>query len=134
MTGTFHFDLVSPERLLMSAEATQVDVPGSEGDFGVLEGHAAVIATLKPGVVTVKTQGAADERIFVRGGFAEVNLQGLTILAEEAMPLAELDAAALEQQVKDAEEDVADAKDDAARQKAQESLDRMRELRVALAH
>ena len=134
MTGTFHFDLVSPERLLMSAEATQVDVPGSEGDFGVLAGHAAVIATLKPGVVTVKTQGAADERIFVRGGFAEVNLQGLTILAEEAMPLAELDAAALEQQVKDAEEDVADAKDDAARQKAQESLDRMRELRVALAH
>ena len=134
MTGTFHFDLVSPERLLMSAEVSQVDVPGSEGDFGVLAGHAAVIATLKPGVVTVKTQGAADERIFVRGGFAEVNLQGLTILAEEAMPLAELDAAALEQQVKDAEEDVADAKDDAARQKAQESLDRMRELRVALAH
>ena len=132
--ATFHFDLVSPERLLMSAEVTQVDVPGSEGDFGVLAGHAAVIATLKPGVVTVKTQGAADERIFVRGGFAEVNLQGLTILAEEAMPLAELDAAALEQQVKDAEEDVADAKDDAARQKAQESLDRMRELRVALAH
>ena len=134
MTGTFHFDLVSPERLLMSAEVSQVDVPGSEGDFGVLAGHAAVIATLKPGVVTVKTQGAADERIFVRGGFAEVNLQGLTILAEEAMPLAELDAAALEQQVKDAEEDVADAKDDGARQKAQESLDRMRELRVALAH
>ena len=132
--ATFHLDLVSPERSLMSAEVTQVDVPGSEGDFGVLAGHAAVIATLKPGVVTVKTQGAADERICVRGGFAEVNLQGLTILAEEAMPLAELDAAALEQQVKDAEEDVADAKDDAARQKAQESLDRMRELRVALAH
>lgn len=132
--ATFHFDLVSPEQLLMSAEVTQVDVPGSEGDFGVLAGHAAVITTLKPGVVTVKTQGAADERIFVRGGFAEVNLQGLTILAEEAMPLAELNAAALDQQVKDAEEDVADAKDDAARQKAQESLDRMRELRVALAH
>ncbi len=134
MAGTFHFDLVSPERLLMSAEVSQVDVPGSEGDFGVLAGHAAVITTLKPGVVTVKTQGAADERIFVRGGFAEVNLQGLTILAEEAMPLAELDAVALDSQVKDAEEDVADAKDDAARQKAQESLDRMRELRVALAH
>ena len=132
--ATFHLDLVSPERSLMSAEVTQVDVPGSEGDFGVLAGHAAVITALKPGVVTVKTQGAADECIFVRGGFAEVNLQGLTILAEEAMPLAELDAAALDSQVKDAAEDLADAKDEAARQKARESLDRMRELRVALAH
>jgi F-type H+-transporting ATPase subunit epsilon len=134
MAGKFHFDLVSPERLLMSAEVAQVDVPGSEGDFGVLAGHAPVITTLKPGVITVKTQGADDERIFVRGGFAEVNLEGLTILAEEAMPLAELDAAALDAQVKDAEEDVADAKNDAARQKAQETLDRLRELRVALAH
>ena len=78
----FHFDLVSPERLLMSAEVVQVDVPGSEGDFGVLAGHAPVIATLKPGVVTVKGHGSEDERIFVRGGFAEVNLDGLTILAE----------------------------------------------------
>ena len=118
----------------MSADVTQVDVPGSEGDFGVLAGHAPVITTLKPGVITVKTQGADDERIFVRGGFAEVNLEGLTILAEEAMPLAELDTAALDAQVKDAEEDVADAKSDAARQKAQETLDRLRELRVALAH
>lgn len=93
-----------------------------------------MITTLKPGVVTVKTKGAEDERIFVRGGFAEVNLDGLTILAEEAMPLAELDAAALDQRVKDAEEDVRDARDEAARQKAQESLDRLRELRVALMH
>ena len=82
----------------------------------------------------VKRAGQADERIFVRGGFAEVNLDGLTILAEEAMPIAELDAAALDQEVKDAEEDVADAKDDGARQKAQETLDRLRELRVALLH
>ena len=129
-----HFDLVSPERLLMSAEVSQVDVPGVEGDFGVLAGHAPVITTLRPGVVTVKTAGQSDERIFVRGGFAEVNFEGLTILAEEAMPLAELDGAALEQQVKDAEEDVADAKDEAARQKAQEILERLRELRVALMH
>jgi len=132
--GKLHFDLVSPEQLLMSAEVEQVDVPGVEGDFGVLAGHAPVITTLKPGVVTVKNKGQADERIFVRGGFAEVNLDGLTILAEEAMPLAELDAAALDQEVKDAEEDVADAKDDGARQKAQETLDRLKELRVALMH
>ena len=118
----------------MSAEVDQVDVPGVEGDFGVLAGHAPVITTLRPGVVTVKTKGGADERIFVRSGFAEVNFEGLTILAEEAMPLAELDAAKLDAQVKDAEEDVADAKDEAARQKAQETLDRLRELRVAVTH
>ena len=135
MAGKLHFDLVSPERQLMSAEVEMVTVPGVEGDFGVLVGHAPVITTLRPGVLSVKAQGAGDEqRIFVRGGFAEVTLDGLTVLAEEAMPLAELDAAALDQRVKDAEEDVVDAKDESARQKAQERLDRLKELRVALAH
>ena len=127
-----HFDLVSPERLLLSAEVDQVDVPGSEGDFGVLAGHAPVMTTLKPGVLSVMGEGRA-EKYFVRGGFAEVTLQGLTVLAEEAMPLAELDPAALEQRIKDAEEDVADAKDDATRRRAQEQLDQLRELRTALA-
>lgn len=135
MAGKLHFDLVSPERLLMSAEVEMVTVPGVEGDFGVLVGHAPVITTLRPGVLAVKaTASSEEERIFVRGGFAEVNLDGLTVLAEEAMPLAELDGAALDQRVKDAEEDVTDAKDDATRQKAQERLDRLKELRVALVH
>jgi len=134
MAGKLHFDLVSPERLLMSAEVEMVTVPGVEGDFGVLVNHAPVISTLRPGVLTVQRQGAEPERIFVRGGFAEVNLEGLTVLAEEAMPLAELDGAKLDQRVKDAEEDVADAKDDGTRQKAQERLDRLKELRVALMH
>jgi F-type H+-transporting ATPase subunit epsilon len=135
MAGKLHFDLVSPERLLMSAEVEMVTVPGVEGDFGVLAGHAPVITTLRPGVLSVKSAGSADEeRIFVRGGFAEVNLDGLTVLAEVAMPLAELDSAALDQQVTNAEEDFADAKDDGARQKAQETLDRLKELRVALMH
>jgi F-type H+-transporting ATPase subunit epsilon len=134
MANNLHFDLVSPERLLMSSEVEMVTVPGVEGDFGVYIGHAPVITTLRPGVLTVQRQGGSDERIFVRGGFAEVNLDGLTVLAEEAMPLAELDAAALDQRVKDAEEDVADAKDDETRQKAQERLDRLKELRVALMH
>jgi F-type H+-transporting ATPase subunit epsilon len=126
-----HFDLVSPERLLISAEVDQVDVPGSEGDFGVLPMHAPVMTTLKPGVLTVFQQSKA-EKYFVRGGFAEVTLDGLTVLAEEAMPLAELDAAALDQRVKNAEEDVADAKDDATRERAQETLNHLRELRSAL--
>jgi F-type H+-transporting ATPase subunit epsilon len=126
-----HFDLVSPERLLISAEVDQVDVPGSEGDFGVLPLHAPVMTTLKPGVLTVHQGGKAD-KYFVRGGFAEVTLSGLTILAEEAMPLAELDGT-LDQRVKDAEEDVADAKDDVSRRRAQEQLDQLRELKAALA-
>jgi F-type H+-transporting ATPase subunit epsilon len=134
MANNLHFDLVSPERLLMSSEVEMVTVPGVEGDFGVYIGHAPVITTLRPGVLTVQRQGGSDERIFVRGGFAEVNLDGLTVLAEEAMPLAELDAAALDQRVKDAEEDVADAKNDETRQKAQERMDRLKELRVALMH
>lgn len=127
-----HFDLVSPERLLLSANVDQVDVPGSEGDFGVLAGHAPVMTTLKPGVLSVIEQGKQPEKFFVRGGFAEVTLDGLTVLAEEAMPLAELDVAALEQRVKNAEEDVADAKDNMSRDKAETELARLRELRTAL--
>lgn len=126
-----HFDLVSPERLLISAEVDQVDVPGSEGAFGVLPLHAPVMTTLKPGVLTVHEGGKAD-KYFVRGGFAEVTQSGLTILAEEAMPLAELDGT-LDGRIKDAEEDVADAKDDVSRRKAQEQLDQLRELKAALA-
>jgi F-type H+-transporting ATPase subunit epsilon len=127
-----HFDLVSPERLLLSAEVDQVDVPGSEGDFGVMPGHAPVMTTLKPGVLAVVSPGKAPEKYFVRGGFAEVTLDGLTVLAEEAMPLAELDTAALDQRLKNAEEDVADAKDEMTRQRAQETLNHLRDLRHAL--
>ncbi len=127
-----HFDLVSPERLLISAEVDQVDVPGSEGDFGVFAGHAPVMTTLRPGVLAIQTAGKAAEKFFVRGGFAEVTLQGLTVLAEEAMPLAELDTATLDQRIKNAEEDVADAKDAAVRDRAQTTLNQLRELRVAL--
>jgi F-type H+-transporting ATPase subunit epsilon len=127
-----HFDLVSPERLLISADVDQVDVPGSEGDFGVFAGHAPVMTTLRPGVLAIQTAGRAAEKFFVRGGFAEVTLQGLTVLAEEAMPLAELNGEALDQRIKNAEEDVADAKDAAVRDRAQTSLSQLRELRAAL--
>ena len=126
-----HFDLVSPERLLFSAEVDQVDVPGSEGGFGVFANHAPLMTTLKPGVLTIFNQGKPGEKFFVRGGFAEVTLQGLTVLAEEAMPMAELDGT-LSQRIKDAEEDVTDAKDDATRRRAQDQLEGLRELRAAL--
>jgi F-type H+-transporting ATPase subunit epsilon len=127
-----HFELVSPERLLFSGDVAEVDIPGTEGDMGILPGHAPVLSTLRPGVITVTKDGGAKERIFVRGGFAEVNPQGLTVLAEVAVPIAELDAARVAQEVKDAQEDVADAQDDEARRRAQESLDHLLALQTAL--
>ena len=89
MADPFQFELVSPERLLMSSKVEQVVVPGSEGYFTVMKGHAPFMSTMRPGVVDVTREGQA-ERIFVRGGFADVNAGGLTILAEQAIPLAEV--------------------------------------------
>lgn len=132
MADKLNFDLVAPERLLLSTEADMVIVPGAEGDFGVLAGHAPVMSTLRPGVIDVTGTDAGDTRIFVRGGFAEVTPAGLTVLAEEAVPLAELDAAALDARIKDATEDVQDAKTDEVREKAQAHLDQLKELRAAL--
>ena len=131
MADPFHFELVSPERLLMSAEVESVVVPGSDGYFTVMIGHAPFMSTLKPGVVDVET-GGKTERIFVRGGFADVAPTGLTILAEQAIPLAEVDPAMLAQDVKDAEEDVADAKDGAARDAAALRLHQLKEVQSAL--
>jgi F-type H+-transporting ATPase subunit epsilon len=128
---TFHFELVSPERLVFAGEVTQVDVPGEEGEFGVLAGHAPYIATLKPGMLTIYGDGV-PQRIVVRGGFAEMGPTGLTVLAEQATPLAEIDAATIAQSIKDAEEDLADADSDAARDKARERLDQLNTLKSAL--
>ena len=127
-----HFELVSPERLLFSGDVAEVDIPGTDGDMGILPGHAPVLSTLRPGVVTVTREGGMKERIFVRGGFAEVNPQGLTVLAEVAIPVAELHADVLAQQVRDAQEDVSDAQDDETRRRAQENLDHLLALQSAL--
>jgi F-type H+-transporting ATPase subunit epsilon len=88
--ATFHFDLVSPEKLAFSGEVDQVDVPGVEGDFGVLAGHAPVVAAIRPGILTVFT-GGAQQKIIVLGGLAEVSETGLTVLADVATSLQELD-------------------------------------------
>jgi F-type H+-transporting ATPase subunit epsilon len=127
-----HFELVSPERLLFSEDVAEVDIPGVDGDLGILPGHAPVLSTLRPGVVTVTRNGGQKERIFVRGGFAEVNSQGLTVLAEVAVPVADLNGAILAQQVRNAQEDVADAQDDETRRRAQENLDHLQALQGAL--
>jgi len=131
MPEPFQFDLVSPERLLMSEPVDEVVVPGSEGYFTVLERHAPFMSSMKPGVVEVK-RGGDSERIFVRGGFAEVNPAGLTILAEQAIPLAEVDPAMLAEDVKHAEEDVADATDPEKKAAAELRLHQLREVQTAL--
>ena len=100
--------------------------------MGIFAGHAPVLSTLRPGVVVVTKEGGTTDRIFVRGGFAEVNPQGLTLLAETAIPLAELDASAIAEQVKNAEEDLGDAVDDESRRKARENLDHLQALQNAL--
>jgi F-type H+-transporting ATPase subunit epsilon len=90
--ATFHFDLVSPEKLAFSGEVDQVDIPGAEGDFGVLAGHAPVVAAVRPGILTV-TAGGSKQKIIVLGGLAEVSEKGLTVLADTATSLDELDRA-----------------------------------------
>jgi F-type H+-transporting ATPase subunit epsilon len=128
--ATFHFDLVSPEKLLFSGEVEQVDLPGSEGDFGVLAGHAPIIATLRPGILVV--YGDKPSRIVVNGGFAEVGPTGLTVLAELAVPVDEFDASALAGVIKDTEEDAADETDDWKRDKLTHKLDQLKALQAAL--
>ncbi|MCB1435916.1 MAG: F0F1 ATP synthase subunit epsilon [Rhodobiaceae bacterium] len=132
MAKTFKFELVSPEKLVISGNATQVVVPGSEGAFAVLPGHAPVMSTLKPGVLDITMDGEAETRIFVRGGFAEGGPESLTVLAEQAIPMAELDAAALAEEVRNAEDDVKDARDDETRARASERLDHLRQLQGSL--
>ena len=127
-----HFELVSPARLLFSGSVASVTIPGTEGEMGIYPGHSPVLSTLKPGVVTVYKDGGGTDRIFVKGGMVEVNPQGLTLLAEVAIPMAELNAQALAQQIKNAEEDLADAKPGEAQRKATETLNQLRELQSVL--
>jgi F-type H+-transporting ATPase subunit epsilon len=130
--ATFHFDLVSPEQLVYSGEVEHVVVPGTEGEFGVLAGHAPLIAMLRPGVV--KILGRDEQDILVVGGFAEVGPEGLTILADRALPLAEIDPGIIAGEIQDAEQDVADATDDATRDRLQHKLDQLRGVQAALGH
>jgi len=132
MAEKLSFDLVSPERLLLSEQVDLVTVPGADGDMGIMGGHAPVMSTLRPGVIGVEAEGQPERRYFVRGGFVEVTPAGLTVLAEHTVPLAELDSAALEREIANAQEDVADAKSDEKRRTAQEKLDYLTQLRQAL--
>jgi F-type H+-transporting ATPase subunit epsilon len=104
--ATFHFDLVSPEKLLFSGEVDQVDVPGSEGDFGVLAGHAPIVSALRPGIMTVFVGGQA-QRMVVLGGFAEVSADGkLTVLADLADSVEDFDRGILSERISAQEEKI----------------------------
>lgn len=116
------FELVSPERLLISEAVDMVVVPGTEGHFGVLPGHAPFISTVRPGVIEIYNGGEVTGRLFVAGGFAEVTPERCTVLAEEAMALGEIDRGQVESQIRDLGEDVRDAQTDTERHAAQARL------------
>jgi F-type H+-transporting ATPase subunit epsilon len=129
--ATFHFELASPEKLVFAGEVEHVVVPGTEGDFGVMAGHAPLIAMLRPGVLSIL--GAKEQRFVLKGGFAEVNPQGLTVLADYAVPVEEVDRDVLAGQIKDLEEDVADAAQGPARDRAAHRLEQLKAVQAALA-
>ncbi len=128
----FAFDLVSPERLLLSLEAESVSAPGTEGDFGVYAGHAPMVVSLRSGVVEVTGAEDGDHRIYIAGGLAQVTQDRVVVLAEEAIPVEDLDGDELQQRIQDAREDVEDAKDDEARRITEAKLAHLEELRDAL--
>jgi|SRR5689334_12742580 F-type H+-transporting ATPase subunit epsilon len=126
-----HFEFVSPERVLFSGDVDQVDLPGVEGDLGVLPGHAPIVTLLRPGIVTIMRE-RQREAVVVVGGFAEMGPAGLTVLAERAGAREDFDRDLLASDIKDTEEDVADCKDDAQRDKLSRRLDQLRALQAAL--
>ena len=122
MTDSVEFELVSPEKLLLSKSVEMVVVPGSEGDFGVLPRHAPFISTIRPGIIRVYEGGQVTDQIFVAGGFAEVTGTRCTVLAEEALPVADIDRAAVEEGMGDIRDDLQDAKNDDERETIQHKL------------
>lgn len=132
MADKLQFDLVSPERAVASLEVDMVEAPGSEGIFGVLPGHTPFMSVLAPGVVKY-TENGAETQIFVRGGFAEVTPEGLTILAEEAIPVGEFDKEDIVQRIANCEQNIADS-DTAveARLNAQKEIAQLKEIQAAL--
>ncbi len=126
------FELASPEELVFSADVDMVVVPGTEGDFGVLPGHAPVIAMVRPGVIDVHQGDRVESRLFVSGGFAEVDGRGCTVLSEEAYPVDALDRGDVEARLATAEEALADADTDDERAKAEAEIAVCRAMLAAL--
>ncbi|ESW81995.1 MULTISPECIES: F0F1 ATP synthase subunit epsilon [unclassified Mesorhizobium] len=132
MPEAFKFELVSPERLLVSEQVESVVIPGAEGEMTVMAHHAPVMTTIKPGVVTLKTAQGKEERYVVFGGFADIVPAGCTLLAESAVAVGDIDRADLARRIQEAREDAADAKDDQTRSKAEQFLNQLTTLEGAL--
>ncbi|RWB19188.1 MAG: F0F1 ATP synthase subunit epsilon [Mesorhizobium sp.] len=132
MAEAFKFELVSPERLLVSEQVEFVVIPGAEGEMTVLAQHAPVMTTIKPGVVTVKAAAGKEERYVVFGGFADILPSGCTLLAESATHVNDIDRADITRRIQEAREDAADAKDDESRAKAEQFLSQLTTLEGAL--
>jgi F-type H+-transporting ATPase subunit epsilon len=130
MPDKIHLDLVSPERLLLSEDVDMVTVPGADGYFGVLAGHAPVMSALRPGVIEIKGGEEGDMKLFILGGFAEVNATNVNVLAEEAIPFPDFTVAMLDQRIRDAEEELIAAPTDAEKSRVNESLDQLKLLRT----
>ena len=128
--ATFHFDLVSPEKLAFSGEVDQVDVPGVEGDFGVLAGHAPIVAAVRPGILTI-TSGGTHQKMIVLGGLAEMSEKGLTVLADVATSIQELDRARFAETIAAMEEKLAE-KEGSELDRAIERLDHFKSIDHAL--
>ncbi|MER8787767.1 F0F1 ATP synthase subunit epsilon [Mesorhizobium sp. M0983] len=132
MPEAFKFELVSPERLLVSEQVESVVIPGAEGEMTVMAHHASVMTTIKPGVVTLRTAQGKEERYVVFGGFADIVPAGCTLLAESAVAVGDIDRADLARRIQEAREDAADAKDDQTRSKAEQFLNQLTTLEGAL--
>jgi F-type H+-transporting ATPase subunit epsilon len=130
MADKILFELVSPEKLLLSKAVDMVTVPGSEGYMGVMAGHSPLVSTLRAGMIDMKDEGQ-DTRFFIRGGFVEINSGKVTVLAEEAIPMSEMDLAILDQRITDAQEDEIAAKTDADRARAAQLVDDLKLVRAA---
>lgn len=129
MAESFKFELVSPERILLSEDVEQVVLPGSQGDFAVLVDHAPMITTLRPGILDIELP-SGDRRIFVKGGFVEVEPDRLTVLAQVAIDADAAPAATITAELATAQAELAEAKDDASRQRALEAVDSLRALQA----
>lgn len=132
MADSFKFELVSPEKLLVSQDVVSVVIPGSEGEMTVMAHHAPTITAIKPGVVKVEAEDGSKESFVVFGGFADILPEICTLLAESAVRVSDIDPEDLAQRVQNAREDVADAKDDVAKAKAEEYLVHLTTLQGAL--
>jgi F-type H+-transporting ATPase subunit epsilon len=133
MADKLYFDLVSPEQRVFAGEVDQVVVPGADGEFGVLAGHAPFMSTIRSGAIAIHVGGDVT-RTFIHGGFAEVTPDGLTILAEEAIDLASVDASEVERDLTEAREDLGQARNEDETREAQARIEKFEALLSAIAH